>query len=155
MKNAKATYDFGDRLGRFFEHNGLPRMAGRIMGHLLVCVPAEQTFDEIVSAAGASRSSVSVATQFLIRIGIVERFGVPDDRRDRYRLRDGAWTSMLQQDIAAARELRELAEDGLGLMKGQPRAGSARLLAMREFYTFLETSLTPLLTQWQNKRRPR
>lgn len=145
------AYDFSDKLGRFFEKNGLPRMAGRVMGYLLTCVPPEQTFDEIVSAVAASRSSVSVATQLLVRLGFVERFGVPEQRRDRYRVCDEAWTTMLKQDIASARELRGLAEDGLRRTKGAPRAASARLRAMRDFYAFLEGSLVPLLAAWERR----
>src|SRR5262245_55397295 len=103
--------DFGERLGRFFERNGLPRAAGRVLGHLLTCDPAEQTFDEIVAATGASRSTISVATRLLMQLDLVERFGLAGERRDRYRLREGAWTAMLKQDVSAATQLRDLAQD--------------------------------------------
>jgi DNA-binding transcriptional regulator GbsR (MarR family) len=148
---ADADFDFADKLGRFFEKYGLPRMAGRVMGYLVTCAPAEQTFDDIVAAVAASRSSVSVATQLLLRLELIERFGVPDDRRDRYRLRDEAWTSMLRQDIASALELKQLAESGLHALKGAPRAQTARLRHMREFYTFLGESLVPLLAAWERQ----
>jgi len=148
-------YEFGDRLGRFFERNGLPRMAGRVMGRLLVSVPAEQTFDDLVEVVGASRSSVSVATQWLVKLGFVERFGIPGDRRDRYRLSDDAWTTVLMQDIETASELRSLAEDGLKLMKGARRNERRRLDEMREFYTFLEDALKPQLSEWKKIRAAR
>jgi predicted transcriptional regulator len=150
---AEAGFDFADRLGRFFEKYGLPRMAGRVMGFLVTCSPAEQTFDEIVEAVAASRSSVSVATQLLLRLELIERFGVPDDRRDRYRLRDEAWTTMLRQDIASALELKQLAEGGLSGLRGAPRTQTARLRQMREFYTFLGESLEPLLAAWERQRK--
>lgn len=148
-------FDFSDKLGRFFEQNGLPRMAGRVMGHLLTCTPAEQTFDEIVEAVAASRSSVSVATQLLLRLRFIERFRVPDDRRDRYRLSSTAWTAILTQDIEAARELRGLAESGLAAAKtsGGPRL--TRLQEMRDFYAFLEEALVPLQTEWERRRATR
>lgn len=148
-----ASYDFADKLGRFFEKYGLPRMAGRVLGHLLTCMPPEQTFDEIVAAVGASRSSVSVATQLLLRLEFAERFGVPDDRRDRYRIRAEAWTTVLRQDLASARELEQLAEEGLGTLKGAPRAATARLRAMRDFYVFLGGSLEPLLAAWERRSK--
>jgi DNA-binding transcriptional regulator GbsR (MarR family) len=147
-----AAHNFADKLGRFFEKNGLPRMAGRVMGYLLTCAPPEQTFDEIVAAVAASRSSVSVATQLLVRLEFVERFGLPDQRRDHYRASPEIWTTMLKQDISSAKELRELAEGGLRLMKGATRAETARLRTMREFYVFLEESLSPLLAKWERQR---
>jgi hypothetical protein len=150
---AATTREFGERLGRFFEHNGLPRMAGRMLGHLLVCTPAEQRFDELVAALGASRSTVSVVTRLLEQLGLVERFGVPGDRRDRYRLRADAWTMNLKQDLRAASQLKTLADEGLALVAGQPPAARARLRAMKEFYAFLEGAYAPILQRWE-KRRP-
>lgn len=144
--------DVVDRLGRFFEKNGLPRMAGRVMGYLLVCSPPEQTFDELVAAVGASRSSVSVASQLLLRLELIERFGVTNDRRDRYRLSADAWTVMLRQDVTAARELKQLAERGLRSVKGRSQVQRERLQEMREFYAFLEESLVPLLAAWDRRR---
>jgi hypothetical protein len=126
-------------------------MAGRVMGHLLVCDPPEQTFDELVEAVAASRSTVSVATQLLVRLDLVERFGVPGQRRDRYRLRADAWTSMLRQDISAAGQLRALADDGLRVIETEPPAVQARLHAMRDFSVFLEQAYEPLLAEWEQR----
>jgi DNA-binding transcriptional regulator GbsR (MarR family) len=145
-------YEFSDKLGRFFEKNGLPRMAGRVMGHLLAATPPEQTFDEIVAAVGASRSSVSVATQLLLRLQFIERFSVPEERRDRYRLAADAWTVILRQDLEAARELRALAERAIQSAKAE-RVPLGQLEQMRDFYGFLEESLEPLLAKWERRRR--
>jgi predicted transcriptional regulator len=149
------NFDFADKLGRFFEKYGLPRMAGRVMGFLVTCASAEQTFDDIVDAVSASRSSVSVATQLLLRLELIERFGVPDERRDRYRIREEAWTTMLRQDIASALELKELAESGLAALKGAPRGQTTRLRAMRDFYAFLGESLEPVLAAWERQVKKR
>lgn len=147
-----SLHSFADRLGRFFEDNGLPRMAGRLMGHLLTCDPPEQTFDDLVDAVTASRSTVSVATRLLVRLDLVERFGVPGERRDRYRLRDDAWTMLLRQDMSAATQLRLLAEDGLRLVETQPPDGQERLRTMKEFYAFLEEAYAPILDEWDRRR---
>jgi DNA-binding transcriptional regulator GbsR (MarR family) len=143
---------FSERLGRFFEANGLPRMAGRVLGHLLTCDPGAQTFDEIVDATGASRSTVSVATRLLEQLELIERFGVPGERRDRYQLRDDAWTALLKQDVSAAAQLRGLAEERLKLARADSTAVRARLRSMREFFVFLEEAYTPLLSRWEKRR---
>jgi DNA-binding transcriptional regulator GbsR (MarR family) len=146
-------HGFSDRLGRFFEDNGLPRIAGRVMGHLLTCDPPEPTFDDMVEALAASRSTVSVATRLLIKIGLVERYGVPKERRDRYRVRDDAWSMMLKQDLTAATQLKQFAEEGLRLVGAQPPNVRARLRAMKDFFVFLEDAYAPILTQWEKRRR--
>jgi len=150
-----AVQGFADRLGRFFERNGLPRMAGRVLGHLLASDPPEQTFEQVVEAVGASRSAVSVATRLLVSLDLVERFGVPGQRRDRYRIRDDAWTSMLKQDLSAAAQLRVLAEDGLRLVAAKPAAAQERLREMREFFIFLEQAYAPVLAEWEQRRAAR
>jgi len=142
---------FADRIGRFFADHGLPPAAGRIFGHLLTCDPPEQTFDEVVTATGQSRSTVSVATRLLVQVGLAERFGLAGDRRDRYRLRPDAWTMLLKQDLAAATRLKLLADEGLGLLARQPPALRARLRAMKEFYGFLEEAHLPLVAAWEKR----
>lgn len=149
MPMNKRQHEFNDRFGRFFEANGLPRSAGRVLAHLLTTLPAEQTFDDIVAALGASRSTISVATQLLVRIELVERFGVPNDRRDRYRIRGDAWTMLLRQDVAAATQLAALAEDGLDVIRSQPASARKRLEALRSFARFLEDAYAPILARWE------
>jgi DNA-binding transcriptional regulator GbsR (MarR family) len=150
-----SLHGFADRLGRFFEDNGLPRAAGRVLAHLLTCDPPEQTFDDIVTAVAASRSTVSVATRMLVQVKLIERFGVQNQRRDRYRLRDDAWTMLLQQDRDAASELKQLADEGLRLAETQAPAARARLRAMKEFYVFLEAAYAPIFAQWERRRSRR
>jgi DNA-binding transcriptional regulator GbsR (MarR family) len=142
---------FADRLGRFFEDNGLPRIAGRLLGQLLVCDPPEQTFDQLVDALAAGRSTVSVASRLLIQLGLVERYAVRGERRDRYRLHPGAWTAMLKQDLSAATQLKQLAEQGLDATAGKPAAARGRLKAMREFFVFLEGAYAPILSRWERR----
>jgi DNA-binding transcriptional regulator GbsR (MarR family) len=142
----------GDRLGRFFAANGLPRTAGRVVGYLLVCDPPAQTFDDIVAAIGASRSTVSVATRLLLRLGLLERFGVPGERRDRYHVPSSAWTSLLEQDLAAATELKRIADDGLALLGGASQASRTRLRDMKKFFAFLEAAYVPIRARWNATR---
>lgn len=149
--NARA-HDFADRLGRFFQANGLSPTSGRVMGQLLVSDPPEQTFDEIVEALQASRGMVSVATRQLVALGFVERFRPRGERKDRYRFHADAWTVILRQDLRTATELRELAEHGLRAV-ARTESPRARLREMRDFYAFLEASYAPVLERWARRRR--
>ncbi|MFT3708486.1 MAG: hypothetical protein QM817_12610 [Archangium sp.] len=144
---------FDDRLGRFFESIGMPRTAGRVLARLLTCDPPEQDFEALVKAVKASRSTVSVVTRLLVDLGLIERFSVAGDRKDRYRVPDGAWEALLRKDIETARQLRELANEGLASVKKKPRSVQARLRGMRAFYEFLEGEYAPLVKRWQRRRR--
>jgi hypothetical protein len=44
------------------------------------------------------------------------------------------------------------AQEGLALMPPRPPDRRKRLLAMHEFFTFLEETYTPILGQWEKRR---
>ncbi|MEJ2288705.1 MAG: MarR family transcriptional regulator, partial [Deinococcales bacterium] len=78
---------FIEEIGLAIEGQGLPRMAGRVLGALLVADPPEQSADELVATLHASRSSVSTMTRLLEGAGLIERVSRPGDRKLYYRNR--------------------------------------------------------------------
>ena len=63
---------FVEEVGLFFEQSGMPRMAGRILGWLLISDPSHQTTSELAEVLLASKGSISTMTRLLIRIGLIE-----------------------------------------------------------------------------------
>ena len=49
---------FAEEVGLFFERSGMTRMAGRILGWLLVCDPPHQTLNDLAEALGRYASGV-------------------------------------------------------------------------------------------------
>src|SRR5690349_14179002 len=77
---------FIERLGLLAEESGMPRMAGRVLGWLLICEEPRQSFGEIVEALGASKGSISAMTRILQQLGLIERVTQGGDRRDFFQL---------------------------------------------------------------------
>src|SRR5262245_10612167 len=77
---------FVEEMGLHFEYGGIPRMAGRIFGHLLVCDPPEQSAEELARSIQASRASVSTMSRLLIQTGLIERQVFPGKRHDLFRI---------------------------------------------------------------------
>lgn len=72
-----------ERMGLLWEGQGLPRIAGRILGY--VALQSEpRTIDDIASALNVSRASVSNDARRLERLGLVHLTSHPGDRRDYY-----------------------------------------------------------------------
>ncbi len=71
------------------EQDGLPRMAGRIFGWLLVCDPPEQSMEELAAAVQGSKASMSTMTRLLVQSGLVEKVRPPGARRDAFRVQPG------------------------------------------------------------------
>ena len=78
---------FIERLGLLHEEDGLPRIAGRIFGFLLL-QPTPCSLDEMAEALRVSKASISTDVRRLLEIGFVERSSRPGDRRDYYMLAD-------------------------------------------------------------------
>ncbi|MEZ4612205.1 MAG: MarR family transcriptional regulator [Caldilineaceae bacterium] len=78
------------------EHQGLPRMAGRILAWLLICDPPEQSMPDLVEVLQASKSSVSTMTRHLIQFGMIERVSLPGERRFLPRYMPDYWFRQLE-----------------------------------------------------------
>src|SRR5687767_13257933 len=78
-----AAERYVERMGLLYESQGLPRIAGRMLGFLaLQAEPA--ALDDIAGALAVSKASVSNDARLLERLGLVERASRPGDRRDYY-----------------------------------------------------------------------
>ena len=74
---------FIEEVGIVFEQTGLPRMAGRVFGWLLISDPPYQSPAELAEVLMASKGSISTTTRLLLQLGLVERFIIPGERHGR------------------------------------------------------------------------
>lgn len=135
----------------FFEQWGLPRMAGRILGWLLICDPAHQSTSDLQQVLKASKGSISMMTRLLLQEDLVERVGVPGDRRDYFRLRGGAWTRLMSDRLAVVSAIHQLAERGFNLLDGRDAALRQRLEEIHDLYAFIERELPALFERWEEE----
>jgi DNA-binding transcriptional regulator GbsR (MarR family) len=136
-----------------FERQGLFRMAGRVLGWLLICDPPEQTFNQIAEVLQASKGSISGAMKFLVPSGLVERISRPGDRRDYYRCRPGAWTDLARDQSRLYDDFRKLAQRGLELLADAPAARRERLQGMHDLYAWLEREMPALWERWRREQQ--
>jgi DNA-binding transcriptional regulator GbsR (MarR family) len=139
---------FVEKCGVYFEGIGLTRIAGRVIGWLLVCDPPHQQQADLVEALGASKSSVSVALKELTALYLVERFTLPGDRRTYFRTAKDMWSRSFRARMHQVTALRELSEQGLKAIEDAPRAVRMRLEFMRDMNAFMEVEFPKLLDQW-------
>ncbi len=144
---------FVEEVGLLFELSGMPRMAGRILGWLLIADPPHQSLTQLAEALQASKGSISTMSRFLIQAGIVDRVSLPGDRRDYFSIKLDAWTELIQQKTAQIKAIREIAERGLELLDGKPAQRRQRLEEMRDFHAFFEGELPRLSQRWEAERQ--
>lgn len=145
---------FAEEVGIVFERLGLPRMAGRIFGWLLVSDPSHQSPEQISSALLASRGSVSTMTRFLTQLGLIERLGVPGVRHVVFRIRADALQHPIQHNLEEEMKLfQHLAETGLKSLNNPSKVTRQWLEDMRDIHTFLGQQLPLLWKQWEQRRK--
>lgn len=144
---------FVEEVGMFFEQTGVPRMAGRILGQLIISDPPHQCTNELSEALAASKGSISTMTRLLIQIGLIERLSLPAVRYDFFRIRPGAWTHMIKQSGNQLTAFRQLAERGLELFENKSPLSRQWLEEMRDMYAFFEREFPALLERWEQERK--
>lgn len=142
--------DFVEQMGGYFESNGLTRLAGRLLGWLLVCVPERQSSEELASALGASSGGISTNARMLIQFGFIERLGVAGDRRTYFRLRPHAFAAGERQRIRTMSDLQAMADSGLQALRGSPPERGRRLQEMRDLSAYMESVLTDSLERFHD-----
>jgi len=145
--------EFIEEVGIVFEQTGLPRMAGRIFGWLLISDPPYQSPAELAEVLMASKGSISTITRFLLQLGLIERFIIPGERHDHFRLRqDGLKRTMRRGLEDEIKMFRQLAERGLELIGSKASLSRQWLEEMRDSYTFLEREFPVLLERWEKRQ---
>ena len=141
-----------EEFGLVFESYGMPRMAGRVVGRLLMCSPPHQSMTQLAGALQASKASISTTTAMLARMGFVERLGFPGDRQDYFRVRPTSTAIHVQEMASRMRAQLALVERGMAVADDRTPEGLARLAQARDLFRFMATELPALLERWEQTR---
>jgi hypothetical protein len=138
-----------EELGLVFADAGLPEIAGRVLGWLLVCDPPEQSLEQLRVASKASRASISNMTRLLLHFGFIERGGGGPSRVILYRLRSDPWTPFSEKRLETTRRLVALGERALGTLHWMPADRRRRLEVMSQFWAFLLERNEGFIEEWK------
>jgi DNA-binding transcriptional regulator GbsR (MarR family) len=135
----------------FFEHMGLPRMAGRILGVLLISDPPAQSINDLCEVLQASKSSISTNARLLTETGLIERVPSPVPRRIYFRFKPGGWLVFMRQRLKLMSELHQIAERGLEMLKDQGPALRERLQEAHDMFSLIEEQFPALLERFEGE----
>jgi DNA-binding transcriptional regulator GbsR (MarR family) len=148
------TAHFIERMGLALESDGLPRIAGRIFGLLLVSEDA-RSLDELAGELRVSKGSVSTDARLLEQRGVVERISRPGDRRDYYRVQPDLFSHTMAQRLARWERFHEAIGAARTSLPIQSREVLERLEEYEEAYAFMSQVISEALARWQASRGDR
>lgn len=146
-----AAEQYVERMGLLWESEGLPRIAGRILGYLLL-TPDARTTDDMALALGVSRASVNTDARRLERLGFVERNSRPGDRRDYYVIAPDLVERMINGRLDRLRTLQAALDDAHHL-PGSPPVVQDRVCAFRSLHLRVIDALEGVLRDFPSCRR--
>jgi DNA-binding transcriptional regulator GbsR (MarR family) len=156
MQSEDGTRDsieqFIERLGLYFEEFGLPRIGGRLLG-LLIVAERPLSLDEIARRLLVSRASVSTNARLVLATRLVERVGIPGDRRDYYTFSRDAWDAIIEVDLAGVTKLRDFSQDAVAGLADANDPARTRLADVIEFMDFYAEELNATLARWRARKR--
>jgi len=144
--------EFIENSADLMEEHGFPRMACRVIGALMICTPPYLSHEELAEQLQASKGSISMSTQLLVRLNIVERISLPGHRRHYYRLRERLWNDLLSTRTEHIQQHLKLVDDGLALLKDEPIESKMRLIELQVFSDFILEALPEMAERWKSRR---
>ncbi|KAA3648161.1 MAG: MarR family transcriptional regulator [Chloroflexi bacterium] len=148
----KQRKQYAEEFGLAFEQFGITRMAGRILGWLLVCEPPHQSPQDLQDALQASKGSISTNTRMLERLNFVERISLPGDRRTYFQVKADAWSGIMQTEVVALEQFQNMTRRGLEQMDNEPEEQRRRLQEMHDFFQFIQKELVTMMKHWEESK---
>jgi DNA-binding transcriptional regulator GbsR (MarR family) len=148
------TARFIEQMGLALESDGLPRIAGRIFGLILISDDA-RSLDDLACELQVSKGSVSTNARLLEQRGILEQISRPGDRRDYYRAPPDLFSHTMAQRIARWQRFHEAIGTARTSLSIQSRAVLERLEEYEEAYAFMSQIISEALASWQASRGDR
>lgn len=127
-----------ERVAMYLARDGVPPIAGRVLGWLMVCDPPEQSAGQISAAIGASRASLTSNLRVLSSMGFLVSRTRPGERTIYYRMADDAWAVVTRKQIAGITSFLDITREGLDLV-GRDDDRAARI---RQAHTTFEWMAT-------------
>jgi DNA-binding transcriptional regulator GbsR (MarR family) len=140
-----------EEIAVLLEADGLPRVAGRLFG-LLLMSEEPRSLDELADQLGVSKPSVSVNARLLEQRGVVERAGMQGDRRDYYRISSDILERSLEQRLGKIRRFQEAIAVARAHCTARQPAVRDRLQDMDEAYRHLLDATSHALQEWRGKK---
>jgi len=138
-------------MGSLMEQVGAAKTLGRMFALLLVATHP-LSLHELARLLLVSKASVSTNARLCEQLGLVQRVGIPGDRKTYFEILPGAFARMLAARMSVIDQLQMLAQQGLDALDDDNDIGRSRLQEMNAFYEFAGDEIAKMLNSWNEQR---
>ena len=146
--NGKAAGEFIEDVARQLTPLGVPAVAARLYGYLLLA-PEPVSLDAIAADLQVARSTAFVAARLLEQYMLARRIGQRGTKRVLYEASDN-YEAMLVAQNRLLENLAEVFDRGSGVAAAPARE---RLVEVAEFYRVTRRAMDEALEAWRAGRR--
>lgn len=150
-KSDIAIAEFIDQMGPILQAEGLPRIAGHIMG-LMIMHEGPFSLSEIADRLSVSRASISTNTRLLEDLDVIQRTARPGDRQTYYRLSPQPYARLLKGVIQRARRTRDVVERTQQALSDEDFEIQERLQELDAFYEAIIESFVDVIDAWDSDK---
>jgi DNA-binding transcriptional regulator GbsR (MarR family) len=143
----ETTTNLVERFGLRFEADGMPRIAGRMLGLLMVSAEP-RSLDDLAEELQASKTSAHTNARLLERLGAVERATKAGDRRDYYRVVDNLHERMLDSRLQQMKTTRDLLSQAVICCQDREHQVQDRLCSFVKYYDNMVAVLEAAKQRW-------
>lgn len=141
--------NFIEKFGLLFEQEGMPRIAGRIIGFFML-EGGPCALDDLSERLQISKTSASTNTRLLEQLGILEHISKAGDRRDYYQLAGDYGERMFAMAKLRMERFRNLLTDASSSLPVTEDGSRTRLGSMLRFYEFLLADMDGVVERWRD-----
>lgn len=145
---ARSHERFIEEVGVTAEGDGLPRIAGRLFGYLLLS-PEPRSLDEIAEALAVSKGSASTDARLLLHHRWLRRVSQPGDRRDYYELAPDFFAEIVSYRLARWEALQDLVAGAMPELTDAAPDVTERLDYLEHAQRFFVDGIRALLSAWR------
>ena len=144
---------FIEHLGLTLEADRLPRIAGRLLGALILA-PDRESLDDLAARLAVSKPSISVNARLLEQKRLIERVTIPGDRRDFYRVAPDLFRAAIEQRLARWRAFHDAMRAARVGKPSDDPVVQARIAALEAGWGHAVAAVTSALDEWDRQDRP-
>lgn len=141
--------EFIEKIGLQAQNDGLPRIAGRLLG-LMIWDGEAVAFGDLAERLQVSRGSISTASRILEDRRLIKRIAKPGKRQDYFQLSEAPYANMMEAIKISMERSREEINGSLDQIPSTETGIRERVQAYSNFYENMANSIDTLISDMKS-----